>query len=236
LAFRILEDIQSLRLADLELAWQEFAAEVAQLIYETAAESYAGRGHKVSYISDHYVDTIDWSDVFDPDAEFQWRFYPASIWPETAAGKMDTAEKLFALGAATPEEIKVQLNGPHLDYLRSLQDEPLSSIYTALDNMLFEGEYDPPTRYDDLQSAVRIANLAYHKAKVDGCPEDRLEMVLLYMDEASNIMKKEAENAAPPAQPQPAVQGEPGAPEIPGQVTGDQLVAPPPVPLPANRQ
>jgi hypothetical protein len=214
-AFKVLEDIQNIRFANLEQAWQDLVCESAKRIIAFSKDLYGGRKHKVKYLAKNFIETVDWSEAVMDDDEFYVRVYPASVFPDTPSGRINTAQELLAAGLADPMEIRSEVFSPDMERMRELHDAPVDDIHMQIDEMLYRGEYSGPTKYQDLALGIRLVNSAYLRAKVDGAPPDRLAMCLQWLDEADEILATQQPEAPPipptadpsgPVPPQPSQQ------------------------------
>ena len=64
--------------------------------------------------------------------------------------------------------------------------------------MMDKGEYFPPEPYQNLENAIRKTQQAYLMFKVQGAPEDRLELLRQYMEDAQNLLMRAQEKAPSP--------------------------------------
>ena len=69
-----------------------------------------------------------------------------------------------------------------------------------LETMMDKGEYFPPEPYQNLENAIRKTQQAYLMFKVQGAPEDRLELLRQYMEDAQNLLMRAQEQAPTPEQ------------------------------------
>jgi len=63
-----------------------------------------------------------------------------------------------------------------------------------------KGEYFPPEPYQNLENAVRKTQQAYLMYKVQGAPEDRLELLRQYMEDCKNLLERAQEEVPTPQQ------------------------------------
>jgi hypothetical protein len=155
-----------------------------------SSRAYGGKSVKVKYVAKGFVETVDWKECADLDEDaYHVRIYPASIYPDTPKGKIDMAEKLVNAGLASPVEARAQIYGPESERMQSYHTAPIDDINMQIDRMLYDGEYDSPTKYQDLELGIPMVNSAYLRARSDGAPDDRLSLLLRWLDEADAIRK-----------------------------------------------
>ena len=66
--------------------------------------------------------------------------------------------------------------------------------------MMDKGEYFPPEPYQNLENLIRKVQQAYLMYKVQGAPQDRLELLRQYMEDAQNLLMRAQEEAPGPEQ------------------------------------
>jgi hypothetical protein len=84
-----------------------------------------------------------------------------------------------------------------------------------IENMVDEGKYMPPEPYQNLENAVRKVQQAYLMYSMREAPEERLELLRRYMEDAQGLLMKSQEVTPTAAQltEQLATQGAQGASE-----------------------
>ncbi len=216
------------RLAVPSQRWDAYYVDVADVMLDevremgdVAVESKVRRSYR----------RINWKDVADGDDDMVMQAWPSSILPATPSGKYDRLQELEQSGWITKEQAMSVLDVPDLESVIGLETSTYELIGMHLENMLDENKAEQPEPYQGLDLSLRIMQSAVIKAKVDGCPDDRLQLVRDYIDAIRDLQKQAAnENAqaAPPVQAQP---GAPGTPDQQGQVAPgappQQQAAPP---------
>ena len=120
-------------------------------------------------------------------------------------------------GWVTPEEGRRLLDFPDLEASTNLAVAQLDDIDKTIDNMLEHGKGSQPEPFQNLQLGLKRMGLAYLRARVEGYPEDRLDLLRGWMSNAQALLAKaDAANAPPPpAGPPGAPPGPPGSPPGP---------------------
>lgn len=175
---------------------------------------------------------INWKDVAEGDDDMVMQPWPSSILPATPSGKYDRLQELEQAGWISKEQAMSVLDVPDLESVIGLETSTYELIGMHLENMLDENKPEQPEPYQGLDLSLRIMQSAVIKAKVDGCPDDRLQLVRDYIDAIRDLQKQAAnENAV--AAPPPGMPG-PGTPDQMGQVAqgappqGQPMAAAPP--------
>jgi len=86
-----------------------------------------------------------------------------------------------------------------------------------LRKMAVDGVYHEPQPFDALQRYLALAGKFYNLARLKGCPEKNLQLVLDAIEEVKGLMKIESSGAPPPAPhgpPAPVVGAPPPMPAL----------------------
>ena len=140
---------------------------------------------------------IKWGEVDLRDVAYQIQAAPQLS--RTLAGRMDVIATWANQGWITPEEARHQSRLPDLDQAMSLFDAYIDNIDRTAD-ILLDGHYVPPDPHGPMPLGLDSMLRHYYKAIDDGAPEDRLENVRQWMDQAAFIIAK----APPPSMLGPA--------------------------------
>ena len=157
------------------------------------------------------VRSINWAEAKLEEKDYGIRVFPASALPSTPAGRTATVEQWFAAGWISRDQAMSLLDFPDLEEFVSMELSAREMVMDAIDQMMTDGIYVPPEPAQDLDTAVQLASSAYLRFKTEGAPEERLELVLRYMDDCQHLLEQ-ARNAVM-AEEQQAIAGEAGAEE-----------------------
>lgn len=221
------QDEQTMR----NLAYRTF--EAAMRIAERPKSKLVVTTKQKNWLVDLTVD----KDLLDT-SDTQITMSPASIIPKTFAGKMAAAEKFIEMGKDRASTFKM-LGLADYEAEDNLERAPRELIDMMIERMLEEGEWMPPYPRMDLVLALEIGTLSWQRAKLNGYPDDRIDMLNQWLDTVQGYLD-EAEGVAPvdPNAPANDTGLPPGAPALPpgggepglAPMGGDPM--PPPVPVP----
>lgn len=224
-ALREYSDLESERFALVHQAFEAFfmeAAELALALGEKAAED--GEPVDVSVPHGRRVERVKWADVkWDRDT-FVLKMHSSSSLPTSPAARRQAVRELWDDGLIDTVEYRRLLDMPDLDASLSLtaaaRDDIDSMVESFLDGDDGEGaedSYAPPEPFQDLQYGVKRCQSEYLRAKADGCPEERLELLRRWMEQARDMLSQQPANDPQAAGGAP---GAPGAPPPPGAPPG----------------
>lgn len=214
-AIREFQDIESERFILVGQRWEELFLDVAKIAIELSRDLYEINPElNVTVASRSSMEKIKWKDINLKKDQFVMRCFPTSILPTTPAGRLQTIQEFIQAGFLTKEEGMSLLDFPDLERANNLGTAAVDDVMTILENIVDEGEYTTPEPYMNLELCVKLAQSMYLRSRNNNVPEDRLELLRRFIDEAKGMLTP----PEPPAAPQ--------AP-MPPQ---DQLAVPEPLP------
>ncbi len=188
-----------------------------------------------------FAKTIAWKDVSMKEEAYVLQVFPTSQLPSQPAGRTATVETWVRMGWVDRSAAMRLLEFPDIKNEMNLELASWDLITDMIERMLYaddpEGDdvYIPPDPHMDLGLALKVATGAYLRAKLDGCPEENLQLVRVFIAQVEALMNP----PAPPAPPMPP----PGMAPPPGMGAPPGMAGPPgapppmppmPPPLPAN--
>lgn len=205
-ALREYNDIESERFAIMGQQWEEMFLDIARIFIDLTRDLYAeDKDLAVKGKSNKFIESIRWADVCLDEDQYSMRVFPASILPTTPAGRLERVTELIQAGFIQKEQALSLLDFPDLESFTSLQNAAIDDIEMCHEKMIEEGEYISPEPYMNLQLALTMTQSAYLKAKVDGVPEERLELLRAFISDVQTLI-----TAATP-EPSPAPEMDPMA-------------------------
>ena len=221
-AMRELGDIQSDRFLKIGKTLERFVKDVNESTVECIKE--AG-GYKVKGVSKKSVESIDWSDVNLDEDSYVMQMFPTSMLPSTPTGRLQFAQEMIQGGIIESSEVLDILGFPDTDELSKRRNAPRHIIERNIYEMVYKGTLVTPQPYDDHALALKLVNESYSLARLDGVPEDRLQLLREYMDATEAALEKINQPPTPPAPPAPPM----GAGPMPeGMPPMDPNMMPPP--------
>lgn len=209
--------------ADLAQHLETFVEQIGTLIIEAAEKC-----KPVVHLPGRKVQEIKWSDVEISKSTYWLRVFPISQLSQSAAEKQAQIDRWYAEGTIS-KAIKMRLEQvPDLDGFQNLANASLDYIECVLDQIVEDGEYEPPEPWIDLQAASQTVQSRYLLEKMQKTPRDRLDMLLMWMAQVQEMLDEATQAAMPP--PPPGLPAGPGgsggAPGLPAG-PGASLALPP---------
>lgn len=223
-ALQVYEDFEDTRLMPYHRERERFTTALSWIIVCAAKRvvdrcgqyktRYAGRGR--------VAEPIDWKDVLMDKASFILKVFPIGSLSKQPAAKFAQLTELLNREAITVEQFKRLFEIPDLEAENELDTSDTDIIDRNMDIMVVEGRYLSPEPFDNLDLIVQRAGKFYNLCRQKEVPEDRLQLLRDYMEDAKSLI----EQAKPPA---PNATPMPGAPGVPPPGPG---MEPPAGPLP----
>jgi hypothetical protein len=218
------DEIDDAAHTDLFLHHEDFVKDIAYLLIE------AGEICKPSVtLPGRRIQEIDWADVQLARNSYSLRTFSVGRLSGSWADKQQTIADWYAEGQISRAD-KMRLEQvPDLDGYQDLANASLDFIEQLLDQIIEDGDYEPPEPWLDLPAAMEVCQSRYLLEKMQKTPQDRLDYLLQFMAQVEEMITE----STPTPAPLPGVPGMPGALPPPGFGVQPALgPAPAPSPLP----
>lgn len=201
---------------------EDFVVDIGVLLIEAAEQC-----HPTVRLPGRTVQEIKWDDVAISKNSYSLRAFPVGRLSKDMATRQKQIDIWFAQGKISKATSMRLEQVPDIDGFLDLANASGDYVESVLDMMVEEGEYDPPTGYEDPAAAHEMAQSRYLQEKKMKTPQDRLDLILKYIAALEQLMD-ETEPAPAPAMPP----GMAPAPPLTG-MGGVQLPAATPLPIAA---
>ena len=234
-AIRAVNDIQTGRFGLQSEGFEDAHLETAErLVWVMKDISDVGRKKvTVAFRAKKFAETIRWDDVDPKEDVFHVDIEASSLLSRTPAGRLQGAMDMLQVGAIDKNEFRHLVDHPDLERSLDLKDAAIQDIEATIENLL-DGNWESPEPLQDLAEGIKRVQMAYLRARRQGCPDDRLQMLRDWIDHAQAQLAEAASatsaQAPPPAPMDPMAAGMdpmamPGAPPG-GMVPGAPLPGP----------
>lgn len=215
-ALREYNDIETERFAELAQSWEQFHLDIADAILLHSKQISEQGGKPVVLSPDKYgAQKIDFKSIKLKDSEYIMQVYPTSMLPKTPAGRLAYVQEMLAAGLVTPEEGLSLLEFPDVAEITENKNAFIDDIrYTAY-QIIEDAQYNPPEPYQNLQYGITYMNSMYLKMKGRKLPEERLDLLQKWINDALSLQESMAQPSPEEMMPQLPVE--------PTQPTGEEL-------------
>lgn len=218
-AMREVSQRQDTRFSIQSQRYENFYKDVAWKFLAMSASCYESTKYKTRYEAKNLIECIPWKDVDLERDRFTLGIEAASIFTMSPAARLQTVTELAQVGVIGPQEMRRLLNHPDLEHDEALANADQEDIERVLEGLL-DGNYESPEPFQNLMLGIKRIQLAYLKAKSDGAPEDILENMRMWLNQAQALVSEaqrppEAAAQVPPGTAaQVAEQGQPIEPPV----------------------
>ncbi len=210
-ALQSFQDTESKRLVLKHRARERFVCDVASIVLESAAALIkAGYTIKTRYPDKHGYNDLDWKDFVDivsDKRKYMVRVFPVGMLSQTPSAKFAQVDALLQRQVITVEQFKRLIGLPDFEAESDVDCADYEIIDKNLDTIAAKGERIVVQPFDDFKAIIERGAKFYNYLRRCGCPENRLELVRQYIEDAQHFLQ---DTAPPPAPPMPAMP--PGAP------------------------
>lgn len=214
----VYNDIESEGFSEKRAIHEQMFMDTTEHIIDLAKSAYQdGVDLEVQSVTERrskkFLETIKWSEVNLEDGAYQMQLMPVSSLPDTPAGKLAYLQELTQLAPIDEAHLLRLLDLPDTASYTNLKTASMDVIYESIETMLEDGTYVSPEPFDDPNEAARLGRMSYHRAKLDGVPEDRLQILIDYIEAATAMIPQPTEAAGAPM---PGASPQTGLPVMPG--------------------
>lgn len=204
-ALRVLTDTGSRRFIDFKRCGERSHARYMNEAVHCMRQLQEGnRSVKVLYKRFGVPVEIEWSKLNPDDKRFRIKTFPASSLPQEPAGRIQTLDDMRADGVLDNETFySLALDVPDTEGAIAEFTAPIDFIRYQIDTMLDENKYVAPWPTAPLERGVQIANSVIFREKMNGCPDDRLDLIRAWIDKANGYLKIATAAMQPAAPPMP---------------------------------
>lgn len=211
-ALREVQDAGSRRFRPKTQAFEGFVLETARLVIRELHDA-SERGDKLTIQAKKkrgtitLLEQINWKEVALKDEEYRLELVPRSSLPDSSAGRKQTVEDWYRAGFIDAKEARYLLEFPDLDRFNSLDLSAHEIILDSIEVMIEDGEYVFPEPTDDLELLIKLTTQSYNKFRLRKLPDDRLELLRRYIDDAKALIERAQTEMAPQGEPVAAPPG-----------------------------
>jgi len=218
-ALREFQDIESERFMLAGQRYEDMYLDATRIIIDMTCDIYdGGIDPTMTVKDDKFMKSIKWSDCYLEKNKYHIRVFPAGSLPTTPAGRLQKVQELTQAGFFSKEEAYELLEMPDLKGQASITMANRNAVKRMVEKILEDGIPQVPEPPMDLAFALKWAQTQYNMGIAEDYPEDRLELLLRFMDDVNSLLN-------PPMPEAPAMM-----PQAPAEVPMEGAAVPEPLP------
>jgi len=240
-AQRVYLDIQTERFQVALRFYQHWYLDIANQYIDLARDiSKTNPDFGVKAVGNRSMTREVFKDNFLDEEEYVLKLYPTNALSREPASRIAEVQTFANAGWVQKREAKRLLDFPDLETAQDQDDASYNLVMDICADMK-RGVFAPPEPFMDLAEAIQLVQREYLIARRKNLPDDRLEMMITWMEQAKDMLDQG--QGPPPGAPQqmPANDngmqappgGMPGMPPMPPGVPPGANGAPPMMPPPA---
>lgn len=190
-ALREYNDIETERFLSVGRDYEKSFMDAAKIMIDMARDLYSKNSdYKVNVKGRKFIETIKWKDVDMKEDQYMMDVFPTSALANTPSGRLQDVQELMTAGFIGKEDGMKLLDFPDLEGSLNMLNADSNNLEQLIEKMITDGEYYPPEPYQNLENAIRKVQQAYLMYKLQNAPEDRLELLRSYMEDAQGLILK----------------------------------------------
>ena len=203
-ALREYSDIETERFMLTAMKYEQMALEASKIVVDLSRDLFTEDPKlSVKTPGKDFIDTIAWKEVNLPEEQYVMKVFPVGLLPSQPAGRLAKVQELIQAGWIDREKALELLDFPDLKAWESLETANNNLVEKNIAAMLENGKYLPPEPQMNLEFAANTAHKHYLKGRVEGISDDKLELLLRFIDDADRL--NQLKNPQPVAEAAPAV-------------------------------
>lgn len=187
-ALREFNDIETERFMAVGQAFEQFFINLAKLAVETVKDIFArNKSYTIKTPGKKFLETLDWKNIKLQDDEYVLKIYPVSKLPRDPAGQLQTITEYIQAGFISPRAGRRLLDFPDLEKAEDLATAQEDWLQQVIEQMIDDGKVYHPEPDDDLELARELALQYLPFAKMNGAPEDNIQLLRDFIAEIDDM-------------------------------------------------
>jgi hypothetical protein len=218
------KDTESQRFLATGQDWEDFHLLEGEIMIDLAGQiAKTGKaGLSVMAKSPRGLDEIRWKDVDLDRDQFVMQKMPASFLPRTPAYRLQMVTELAQAFPQLQPYVLQLTEMPDIDAVIQRLNAPLELAQMVVESILYdknpEEKYTPPDAFHPVKLGLKLAHGEYCRAKIDGCPPERLALLRRYIGDLQTVQSVADAGAQQMADQLAAKAGAMAGQQLPGPV------------------
>lgn len=179
--------------------------DAAKIIVDLARDVYdSNPDYSIKAKGAKFIETIKWSEVDMEEDQYMMQVFPTSALASSPSGRLQDVQELLQAGFISKEQGLKLLDFPDLEGAYNMVNAAYDDIEAMIERMVSKSEYQTPEPYQNLDLGIQMCQQAYLHYRSLNAPDEKLELLRMWMEDAQALLKKAAEAAQPPPLPMDA--------------------------------
>lgn len=192
-AFQTLYEIETERFADNEIRWENFHIQAAKIVIDLMRTLAAQTKNfkDIDVPGEHFLKQVDWKKMDLDDSQYEIQVYSQSDFPTTPAGRIEAVRNLIEIGMPRKDILR-QLSIPDPNGFGDWENADLDDIDATIQKFVDGKDYERPEPIQNLKLGIERFSKSYLRYKTLGAPEDVLEKIRKWIDDAAQMLQASA--------------------------------------------
>lgn len=199
-AMREYQDIESERFASVQQGYEDWYVQTAKIRLELSKRL---KNPVVKFEGKRSIEKLDLRDVDLEDLAYVMKIMPTNMLPETPAGQLMMLKELQAMQLIDTAGSSALLDFPDVNGFLSSKNAAWNYFNKLISRMAYDGELDPPDPSMPLELGLQMVQQHYDLYKLQGAPEENLQLFRTWLSQARAILGKAAAQAQAAQIPMP---------------------------------
>jgi len=229
-ALREYQDIESERFMLVGQRYEAAFLDASRIMIDMTKDLYQeDKKIAVKVKSKKFIETIPWKEVDLEEDEYSLQLFPTSLLPQTPQGRLAKVQEMLQGGLIDPVTAKSLLDFPDLESVMSLENAAKDNVAKLIELAMEKGKYLGVDKYMNLELVITTMQEAYLKYLTENAPEEKLDLLRRYMEDALGLLQQ---GTTPPMPTAESLLGDPSQPSGDLQMPIQNA---PTNPMPANQ-
>jgi hypothetical protein len=189
-AMRTFNDLETERFMETAQRYEKTFVDASAIMIDLAKEIAEETGnYKVKVPGSSFLKTIKWEDVSMEEDQYILQIFPTSALSTNPSSRLQEVQELTQAGFLSKDDAMKLLDFPDLKAFYNMSNAGLEDIEKQLERIIEDGEYQSPEPYQNLQIGLQKFQQAYLMFRSQGAPEERLELIRRWMEDANALMQ-----------------------------------------------
>lgn len=191
-AMREYQDIESERFAAVQQEYEDWFVTTAKIRIELAKRL---KNPVVKFAGKKSIEKVDLRDIDFEDLAYVMKVMPTNMLPETPAGQLMMLKELQSMALIDQAGSAALLDFPDVNGFLAAKNAAWNYFNKLISRMVYEGDMDPPDPSMPLEMGLQMVQQHYDLYRLQGAPEDRLQLFRTWLAQATAILGKAAQQA-----------------------------------------
>lgn len=217
-AIRTYNDLETERFMETAQRYEKTFLDAVKIMLDLAKDiAIETDNYSVKVPGANFLKTIKWSQVEMSEDQYMMQCFPTNALSQTPAARMQEVQELLQAGFISREDGMRLLDFPDLKSVYQFSNAAQEDIRKQIELIMDEDMYQSPEPYQNLQYGIQKFQQAYLMYKAQNAPEEKLDLLRRWIEDAKALMDSAAQALQAQANPQLGA---------PGPVPQTDLLAP----------